>query len=494
MIKLRDYQQEVIDGCRNAYRQGKKAPLLVLPTGGGKTICFSYVAQTASQRGSRVMILVHRQELVYQTSEKLNMFGVDHGIVSPEFPHTDKPVQVAMVQTLIKRTDKLTRPDLIVVDEAHHAMSNTYVKIIEWGECSTLGVTATPCRLDGRGLGNIFDEIVIGVTVKKLIEMGHLSPYKYFAMPIKIENRLHKRMGDYKKDEINEVAKKAIAGDIVAEWEKRALGEPTIVFCPSVDASERVAELFQEKGHNFLSLDGSMKRGYRKSLISGLSNGSVTGICSCDVVSEGTDIPVASCAILIRKTASTSLYLQQVGRVLRYVEGKTAIIIDMVANYEEHGAPCLEREWDLSTDRKKKKKAEASTPENQCEACFCIFTKELNECPECGTPVPHKELAEVSFDGSYTLAEVDFSSPANKASFIDSFKTFSKEVKGWHANTAKHKYREWSSLGCNPEDATLEKWEELYNSTNKFFDTIDAFRRSNLKLWKEFKQWQNQRT
>ncbi|MCP4393210.1 MAG: DEAD/DEAH box helicase [Alphaproteobacteria bacterium] len=492
MIKLRDYQEEVITGCRTAYSQGKKAPLLVLPTGAGKTICFSYVAQSASSRGSRVLILVHRQELIYQTSEKLKMFGVDHGIISPEFPHTDKPVQVAMIQTLVRRTSKITKPDLIVVDEAHHAMSSTYTKIIEWGGCRILGVTATPCRLDGRGLGNVFDEIVVGVTVKKLIEMGHLSPYKYYSMPIKIENKLHKRMGDYKKDEVDEVAKKAIAGDIVGEWEKRALNEPTIVFCPSVDASERVAKLFQDRGYKFESLSGNMKREHRKGLISGLANGSLTGITSCDVVSEGTDIPVASCAILIRKTASTSLFLQQVGRVLRPVEGKIATIIDMVSNFSDHGAPCEEREWDLSTDKKKKKTKDKNESFNQCDECFCIFSKDDDECPECGWEVPEKVAAEISFDSSYTLQEVDFSSPRNKGNFQKKFGEFCQTVKGYKKGMAYHKYKEWNSLGCNPDEASSASWALLYSQTDKQL-SFDTFVNWNKKLWKEFLQWQKQK-
>ena len=492
MIKLRDYQEEVITGCRSAYSQGKKAPLLVLPTGAGKTICFCYVAQSASEKGSRVIIIVHRQELIYQTSESLKMFGVDHGIISPEFPHTDKPIQIAMVQTIGNRLKRLTKPDLIVVDEAHHTTSATYKRVIEWGECRVLGVTATPCRLDGKGLGNIFDEMVIGISVKELIAMGHLSPYRYYSMPIKIKNKLHKSMGDYKKDEVNHISDTAIAGDIVGEWEKRALNEPTIVFCPSVSASERVAKLFQEKGYNFESLSGNMKRDHRKKLISGLADGSVTGITSCDVVSEGTDIPVASCAILIRKTASRSIFLQQVGRVLRPVDGKTAVVIDMVQNFMEHGAPCEERVWSLSTDKKKIKAKEKNEPFNQCDECFCIFPKDDDKCPECGWKVPEKETPEISFDSSYTLQEVDFSSPRNKGNFQKKFGEFCQTVKGYKKGMAYHKYKEWNSLGCNPDEASRDKWKEIYEATDKSF-MFENYVNWNKKLWREFLQWQNQK-
>jgi superfamily II DNA or RNA helicase len=190
-IALRDYQDDVINACRASYKSGKKAPLLVLPTGAGKTICFSFMAHSASNKGSNVLILVHRQELVYQTSEKLSFFGLDHGIISPEFPHTDHPVQIAMVQTLSKdkRLSKSKKPDLLIIDEAHHSMAKGYRKVIDWAQSTVLGVTATPCRLDGMGLGNVFDDIVIGVTVDYLIRRKFLSDYLYYGFPYKKSDR-----------------------------------------------------------------------------------------------------------------------------------------------------------------------------------------------------------------------------------------------------------------------------------------------------------------
>lgn len=458
------------------------------------TVCFSYMAHNSSQRGNRVLILVHRQELIYQTSEKLSMFGVDHGIISPEFSQNDKPVQVAMVQTLSrkKRLDITQKPDIIIVDECHHTNASNYMKIIEWAGCKVVGVTATPCRLDGKGLGDIFDDICVGTTVSDLIDRGYLSKYRYFGLPVKKEalKGLKIRMGDYSRETATEMAK-GVLGDIVGTWKKQAENQPTIVFCPSVKSAETIAEMFQCAGYNFKSLDGSMDREYRKSLIQGLADGSIAGITSCDVISEGTDIPVASCAVLVRKTKSTSLYLQQVGRVLRPVEGKTAVIIDMVQNYEDHGMPCDDRDWELHTT-KKRVSDEKEPSFRQCEECYACTPTPATHCCECGEPFPVKERKELQFSESFELAEIDFKNRKYQKAFVNRFGEFCESVLGWKKRASYYVWKRWEMVG-DVLNSSVESWVPAFEKEQGWQGDLLSFVNYNKKLYRSFEQWQSQR-
>ena len=511
MYKLRDYQENSIEAVRVALRGGKKKPLLVLPTGGGKTVCFSSIAFNASQRGNKVMIIVHRQELIYQTSEKLSAWGIDHGIISPEFQHTDQGVQVAMIQTLTRRLLKTEKPDLLIIDEAHHSNAANYKRVIEWAGCTTIGVTATPCRLDGRGLGEVYDEICVGVTVQELIDRGFLSEYKYYALPIPKDAKregLRKLGGEYTSESATKLIEGAIP-NIVGEWESKAKGLPTIVFCPSVATAESVAKMFTDAGHKFVPISGAMDRTYRKQVISSLASGEVHGITSCDVVSEGTDIPVASCAMLLRKTASTSLYLQQVGRVLRPVEGKTAIVIDFVENYKDHGAPCSIRAWELGGRVKKPVNMECLCSEcsavnsklkTRCVECGAILN--YKECPECMGMVPsfekkcecgyvfERKAKELIQSGSFTLAEVEFVDKKLKKQFMKPFREFLEKAMGWNPNAAYYKWKIIEDLGESPEKATPDKWQKVYTTHGDSKYDFDSFVSYNKKLFKEFDKWQ----
>ena len=170
-MQLRYYQQRAIADTRAAIAAGSRTPILVLPTGGGKTIIFSAIAQSAAAKGNRVLILVHRRELIHQTSSKLAWVGLDHGIIAAGVRPTDAPVQVASVQTLARRLHRTNwQPGLIIIDEAHHATAGQWSRILEhWPSTYRLGVTATPCRLDGRGLGAAFDAMVLGPSVACLL-------------------------------------------------------------------------------------------------------------------------------------------------------------------------------------------------------------------------------------------------------------------------------------------------------------------------------------
>lgn len=395
-MKLRGYQEQSVTGVRNAYKHGYKAPLLVLPTGGGKTIVFSYIAYSSSQQGKKVLILVHRIELLKQTAAKLRAFGIRVGLISPKFsPDHSAGVQVAMVQTMIKRLPQYPNFDLIITDEAHHAISSTYVKVIDYYKgVYQLGVTATPIRTDGRGLGvaagGVFDTLVIGPTTAELIEMGYLVEPVVYASEQAIDLTGVKKTsrGDYSNKQLSQkMNKPKLIGNVVHHYNDIARGEPGVAFCTSVQHAEDTAAEFRRAGFKFYALHGKTDSGLRERLIRGLGDGSIHGLTSCDVISEGTDIPAIAVAMMLRPTESLGLYLQQGGRALRPSEGKDkAIILDHAGNTYKHGFLDEDRTWSLGGSKKKKKKGDCPSfpPIVQCEKCYSVYKSIKPACPQCG--------------------------------------------------------------------------------------------------------------
>lgn len=401
-MNLRDYQQNGVDGIRHAYIQGKKSPIFVLPTGGGKTVVFCNIAKTSSERDKRVWILVHRVELLRQTSNKLNENGVHHGIINAKFtPNFAAMVQVASVQTVVNRLEKYDAPDLIIIDECHHATAGSWKKIIDaFPKARILGVTATPTRSDGTGLNHIFDEMIEGPQISDLIDMGFLVKPVVYA-PAKQINMSSVKLtrGDYDQKQVEElVDKPKITGDAVSHYIRICSGQPAVVFCISVMHARHVADEFRSRGFRAYAVDGGMDDDDRERILNGLGNGTVDVVTSCDLISEGTDIPAIGCAILLRPTMSTGLYIQQVGRALRLSEGKTkAIILDHVGNTLIHGMPDMHRTWTLEGKKRGKRDAqEATIRTHQCDSCFALFEPNpMNQCPVCGHIIEIKTQREI---------------------------------------------------------------------------------------------------
>lgn len=389
MIQLRDYQLDLVDGVRAAYRAGKRSPLVVSPTGSGKTVLFAFIAQGTSAKGNGVVILVHRQELVDQTCRTLHAFGVPHGVIAAgRTPDRSLPVQVASVQTYVRRLD-IFRPSLIIADEAHHATAGSWRKVIEHHpQARVLGVTATPERLDGRGLKEVFDELIRGPEVKDLIRGGHLAPPVYYAPPQAADfSGIAIKRGDFDQKEMAAAMDKAsITGDAVEHYAKICNGAPAVAFCASVAHAQHVAEQFKAAGFRAATIDGNMDREARREVVRMLGDGRLHVLTSCEIINEGFDLPLVTAAILLRPTMSLGLHLQQVGRVLRSAPGKAkAIILDHVGNLARHGLAEDVRDWSLDgRPRKKgKKKDEDEVKVSQCPGCFCCHAP-APICPECG--------------------------------------------------------------------------------------------------------------
>lgn len=390
-LRLRPYQVTLVNA---AEASDSRALLVVLPTGGGKTVVFSQLTKNAVARGEVVWIIAHRQELIAQASNTLKTFHIAHGIIKAGHElHPRRAVQVASVQTVVRRLQSLAPPDLIVIDECHHATAASYGKILAaFPKARVIGVTATPCRLNGAGLNAVFGEMILGPTNLELTAAGFLSPARYYAPPKKADfSNVKITAGDYNTHELEEVMdEQAITGDAVLHYERICPGVPMLTFCVSVAHAHHVAEQYRAAGYRAAAVDGKLSDEDRADRIGGLATGKYQVIASCDLIGEGLDVPVVTAAQLLRPTASAALHLQQIGRVLRFIEGKTAIILDHVGNTAKHGFASSNFKWTL--EGKVKKKSDAATPTRTCDQCFSVH-EVRKVCPYCGFTYPIKSRA-----------------------------------------------------------------------------------------------------
>lgn len=405
MIELRPYQQNGVANIRDAYRRGLNAVCFVAPTGSGKTVVMSHIAHGATGKGNRMTILVHRQELIRQNAKALRAMDVGFGIIAAGHePCNYLPVQLAMIQTLLRRPDAIPPPNLIMCDESHHIVGDSYRQIIaRFPAAKILGLTATPQRLDGKGLGSIFEELVIGPTVAQLIAAGFLCTPKYYAPPSELDmSGVRKTAGDFNRGQTAErVDRPRITGNAVEHYARICPGKPAVAFCCSVKHAEHVRDQFIAAGFPAASIDGTLSDDDRIDRVEALSSGRINVLTSVDVISEGFDLPAVTSAILLRPTESLSLHLQQIGRVLRpKADGSGAVILDHVSNCMRHGLAEEERTWTLDGNVGKRT-ARNGTQINllTCESCHTVHIP-APACPSCGRVYPTQERKIAEVDGS----------------------------------------------------------------------------------------------
>lgn len=411
---LRDYQADRFIGpIRAAYAAGSMAVCAVLPTGGGKTVSFSWMVRAAMDRGLSVGVCAHRIELLDQIARTLDMFGIRYGFIAPgRLADPFAAVQICSVQSLANRIAKNgKRPfDFLIVDEAHHAAAGTsWHKVIKHHAGKrVLGVTATPIRLGGQALSDAFDALVIGPTTRELIDLGALCDYRAFAPTAPDMSGVPTRMREFGKAETEKVMDKpSITGSMVLEYLKLARGKRALAFCVSVKHAEDVAAEFCASGIRASSLDGTMDRKQRADILADFEAGRLLVITSCDVVSEGLDVPAIEAVILGRPTQSLTMYLQQVGRALRPFPGKDrALILDHAGNIARHGFPDDEREWSLNgSEVRAGGKSEQTVHARICPACMAAFKPGQPRCPECKAVMEIKSRIVEEVAGE--LAELD---------------------------------------------------------------------------------------
>ena len=386
-MELRDYQLAAIDSVHKAWAQGYLRPCVVMPCGAGKSITVADMAKRTTDRGKRVLFLVHRQELCEQIYNTFYNYGVDM-----------ECCEVGMVQTVSRRIERMMKPSLIITDENHHCLAGSYRKIYDyWNDVHCVGVTATPVRLNGGGLGDVNDILIIGPTVRELINRNCLADFDYYAPPVADLSGLKvKRTGDFDPADIERALNKPkIYGDVLTYYHDLADGKKAVCYCATISHSKTMAQEFTSNGIPAAHIDGDTPSAERKRIVQDFRSGKIRILCNVDLISEGFDVPDCGATILMRPTKSLTLYIQQAMRSMRYVPGKRAVIIDHVGNVHRFGLPDTEIEWSLSP-KKQSNKPKTSTEGGedvsamQCPKCFYTHAP-APACPNCGHEYPKRE-------------------------------------------------------------------------------------------------------
>ncbi len=350
MFKLRDYQLDLVDRVW-AQLGSDSAVLAQLPTGGGKTACQAELARRLFRFGGKVLAAVHRVEVLHQMAAAFEYhIGITPQlVVAGSRPDWNAPVILGMNQTLVRRIDSLPGDiRLLIQDEAHHSTSRTYRKLFDALNCNVSGWSATPERLDGSALSDVFDCLVLGPSVKQLTAWGFLCPYRYHSLDVGMTTRGVKvRNGDYDARGLARANKAtAIAAEVVKNYRAHANGLQTVVFAINVAHSQQIAWSLAEAGINAVHVDGNTPAAERAQAIADFKAGRVQVLCNCELFGEGVDIPAVEAVVLARPTQSLTIFLQQVGRCLRPFPGKDyAVILDLAPNCATHGFPDDHRAW-----------------------------------------------------------------------------------------------------------------------------------------------------
>lgn len=414
MISLRDYQLSGVARLRDSIRKHTRS-ILVAPTGAGKTRMAIRIMQGAIQQNNRVWFIVHRRELCKQTSQALWEAKVEHGMIMSGKTRSPSLAQVGTVITAANRIEKLLpeqRPKVIIFDEAHRSVSNSYQRIIDaCPDAYVIGLTATPERTDGRGLGEVYSDLVEVQSMAWLIENGYLSQYRLIA-PSQGPDLSNVRTvkGDYDEKQLTELMDRpTITGNAIAAYKEFVPGKRCMVFCVSIKHSEHTCEQYNAAGIPAEHIDGTYTDNEREAALERFRKGETLVLCSVQLAIEGLDIPAVEAVQQLRPTQSIIVYLQLIGRGLRPEEGKKELVIlDQVNNWLRHGLPCDEREWSLEGRARRKRGQRDEDPEIkaiQCDGCFHVFKKGPSACPECGKPIENKGRQIQEVEGK--LSEID---------------------------------------------------------------------------------------
>jgi superfamily II DNA or RNA helicase len=428
--QLREYQIEIKDRVYKEYSKGKRSILLVLPTGCGKTVTFVSMVEEISRNeqfgeNHSSAIMVHRKELLAQISLTLAGEGIVHNIIAPaatirniialqrqqygkQFYNHNSNVTILSVDTLNSRIsrygDWAKGIKFIVVDEAAHVLkANKWGRAVDlFPQARILGVTATPQRLDKKGLGietdGVFEKIIVGVTPRWAIDNGYLSKYKIVAPKSDYEQYLgHNKSttSDYSKEQMSDASEKSqIVGDVVQNYQKFAAGKQSIVFASDIASARRMEKEFLDVGIPAKLLTGESSDKERFDGVQAFKDNKINVLLNVDLFDEGFDIAVSKdkkiveIVSLARPTMSLGKYLQTIGRALRPAPNKEyALIIDHVGNIKRHGLPCTERKWSL--DRPEKRRNLESLV-RICNGCAAAYERSLTECPFCGLEATSK--------------------------------------------------------------------------------------------------------
>ena len=405
MTSLRPYQETGKQEIRRAMAAGKRNVLLQASCGAGKTIISADIVKSAIEKGSKVLFLVNRRDLVKQTVEKYTQYGLGEYlgvIMAGEQSALDMPVQIASLQTYGRRLNFeepefnawFHKANLVIYDECHSCNAKTYKKIIDLykGKAYIIGLSATPMRGDGSGLGEVFDTIIECIPTKELIEMGHLVPMVYYAPSKPDLERLRIIAGDYDKKELSErVNKPKLIGDIYDNWARLAYDRQTIIFATDVKHSKYIRDYFRGKGVSIEHIDAHTTDEEREEFYRNFENGDIQVMTNVGIATEGSDLPYVSAIVVARPTRVLGKWLQMAGRGARPSAGKKdCILLDHAGCVEAHGfiedPICWTLDGKMPAAKKVKKKEKKEPKPITCEMCKHVFSIRKT-CPQCGFEV-----------------------------------------------------------------------------------------------------------
>jgi len=417
-VKLRDEQNDFVDGIRHSVF-AHKITLAVASPAFGKTYCAGFIAASAIEKKRTVMFCVHKRQLLIQTANSFKNLGIKYGFIAAKFPKNPyASMQIAMIGTLNNKYLDLPVPDIFIADEAHLSMSPTWQKIIRHyldNGCYVIGLTGTPIRLSGQGMGELYNDMVLSKSPEWLIENKRLSDYKLYA-PVKPDmSKAKMSRGDYTIDSVLDVMDNgSVLGNAVKYWKKFAQGKRTAIYCVDVAHAQNTAMMFNAHGIPAAYITGDSTDAEIRKAIMDFADNKILVLCSCNMISEGFDLSATvgrdvtiEAAISLRPTQSLALYLQQIFRALRY-KPFPAILIDMAGNTARHGLPDHDHQWTLEGQKKKKRRKKDDEEEdikiNTCPKCF-ICHEPAPVCPDCGHIYEIKERTLDEVDGD--VEEID---------------------------------------------------------------------------------------
>jgi superfamily II DNA or RNA helicase len=374
MRALYAYQERTLDRIRASIAAGRRRVLVVAPTGAGKTTIAGAQSLQAVSAGQRVLFLAHRTELVDQAAREFRALGVPCGVIaagSSERPDPLAPCQIASYDTLIARTER-PPADLVIPDEAHHAVAPTYRTLLElYASALHVGLTATPERGDGVGLGGAFDGLVVAATITELTTLGRLVPVRC------VRPRKRLRTGH-------------IALSPVDAYRTRAAGSRALVFSPTVELAVEHAASFTMAGFPARCVSGDTSAAERTLYIDAFRRGDLPVLTNVAVLTEGFDAPATSTIILARGCSTTGTFDQILGRGTRAASGKTeCLFLDLIGASHDHGLPSEGREYSL--DGRGVRRPGEDPLESFCRVCGQVLEPGA-PCPDCGYAAPPKTL------------------------------------------------------------------------------------------------------
>lgn len=353
------------------------------------------IARRTTKNNNRVMFLIHRKEVLDQAVKTFNEQGVNPSLLT-----------AGMVQTLTRRVDKLAAPNVILVDEAHHALAKSYQRILkQFPKAIVLLFTATPHRTGRMQLDQIADDIIVGQSIHELTDKGFLAPFRYFQPPNDFDSKLLKRgsTGDFTNESMQEAMSTKIFGHIVKQYKRIANGMQAVVYTYSIDSAHKIAAEFNEAGITARSVNGKTPQDMRDHIVRMFRDQRIKILVNVNLFTEGVDLPNVDCVIMARPTASLALYLQFSMRCLNPRPGKTAIIIDHANNFKTFGYPDDDRDWKQAIKSGKQKSKTLLTDPGlsivTCDYCFAVVRAsevKNGKCPICGKPIKVQKAKPVS--------------------------------------------------------------------------------------------------